>query len=186
MASTTPSLFSSLTRGAFAGVVGAAVLGLVQEKVEMPLTGRGESYAPAHFAHQLFGLEHHGGNADVLNWGSHLGFGTQWGVARALVARRGLHGIPALVTTFATVYPATVAVGTALDVYRPSEWTGEDWAIDVLDKLVMATVTGAVYQFLLAPRAKQQKQDQRRRRRHRAVTTSPTPSGPTPTTSWGR
>lgn len=186
MASRRPSLLSSLTRGALAGVAGAGLLGLFQEKVEMPVTGRGESYAPAHLARAALGLaRQHGGDREALNWGSHLALGSQWGIAHALAARRGLHGIPAIGAVFATVYASDLALAAALDVYHPREWTAEDWTVDLLDKLVMATVTGAVYQFLLAPRPKHQKQGKRGRRRRRAGETGPPPSGPTPTTSWG-
>ena len=49
----TASVPSFLGRGALAGLGGTVVMTAFQKLVEMPLTGRGDSYAPAAFAEKL-------------------------------------------------------------------------------------------------------------------------------------
>ncbi len=41
---------AAIGRGVFAGVAGTAVMTAFQKFVEMPITGREESFAPANFA----------------------------------------------------------------------------------------------------------------------------------------
>ena len=45
-----------LGRGAAAGVAGTVVMTAFQKVVEMPITGRSDSYAPADFAEKVFRL----------------------------------------------------------------------------------------------------------------------------------
>ncbi len=51
MSITSPSAIApAVARGVLAGLAGTAVMTAFEKFVEMPLTGRGESYAPANFA----------------------------------------------------------------------------------------------------------------------------------------
>ncbi len=74
-----------------------------------------------------------------------------WGAAYGVAARAGLRGPRAVAAVFTTVYAGDVLLNTALGLYRPTQWSGKDWAIDVVDKLVQAAATGAVFDMFLDP-----------------------------------
>jgi hypothetical protein len=50
---TKPSLGTMIGRGVLAGVAGTVAMTAFQRLVEMPITGRNESYAPANFAEKV-------------------------------------------------------------------------------------------------------------------------------------
>jgi len=84
-----------LGRGAVAGVAGTVVMTAFQKVVEMLITGRSDSYAPADFAEKVFRLAPGTPAARRrLNNATHLALGTMWGAAYALAARAGLGGPP--------------------------------------------------------------------------------------------
>jgi len=141
-----------LGRGVVAGVAGTMVMTAFQKIVEMPITGREDSYAPAEFAEKVFGLAPETPAARWrLNSATHLALGTMWGAAYAVAARAGLRGPRAVAAVFATVYAGDVLLNTALGLYRPQDWSGEDWAVDVIDKLVQAAATGVIFERFLDP-----------------------------------
>ncbi|MDQ3164997.1 MAG: hypothetical protein M3Q17_02370 [Actinomycetota bacterium] len=122
-----------------------------QKLVEMPLTGRADSYAPATFAEKVLPV----GPATArgrtqLNYATHFALGTMWGAAYGVAARSGLSGQRAVAVVFGAVYTADVALNTALGLYKPWEWSASDWVIDVGEKLIQAAATGAVYDRLLS------------------------------------
>lgn len=137
-------LTTALGRGLAAGVAGTVVMTAFQRGVEMPLTGRPESYAPAQFAAKLLPVR----PSRTVNEVTHLALGTMWGTAYAVAASRGLRGAKAVATVFGVVYTTDVLLNTALGLYAPSSWSAQDWAVDVVDKLVQAAATGAVFEAL--------------------------------------
>ncbi len=46
---------------------------------------------------------------------------------------------------FAVVYTGDVFLNTALGLYQPSSWSKGELAVDVIDKLVQAEATGAIF-----------------------------------------
>ena len=139
-------------RGVVAGVAGTVVMTLFQRLVEMPLTGRGESFAPADFAEKVTPARATSpASRRRLNWATHFALGTMWGAARGMAALRDLHGQRAVHAVFGVVYVGDVAVNTALGLYRPLQWSAKDIVIDVVDKYVQAQATGAVFDRILAP-----------------------------------
>ncbi|MCA1672298.1 MAG: hypothetical protein LC799_08885, partial [Actinobacteria bacterium] len=64
-------------------------------------------------------------------------------------AHAGLRGQRAVAAVFAIVYTGDVLLNTALGLYEPSSWSRRDAAIDVLDKLVQAEATGAVFDHVI-------------------------------------
>ncbi len=154
MATARPPLAATLLRGAVAGVAGTVVMTGFQKFVEMPLTRRGDSYAPASLAEKVLPVQtgSHKGRKR-LNDGTHLALGVMWGAAYAVATHAGLRGQPAVATVFATVYSGDVALNTALGLYQPSTWSGRDWVIDVIDKLVQAEATAAVFDHVVGPKA---------------------------------
>ncbi|KGH44958.1 hypothetical protein IN07_20360 [Modestobacter caceresii] len=141
-----------IVRGVVAGVAGTVVMTAFQKLVEMPLTGRGDSYAPADFAEKVTPV--HPSSPEGrrrLNWVTHFALGTMWGAAYGMAAARGLRGQKAVNAVFGAVYVGDVALNTALGLYRPLQWSAKDVLVDVVDKYVQAQGTGAVFDRILAP-----------------------------------
>ncbi|MBA3330102.1 MAG: hypothetical protein H0T39_04365 [Actinobacteria bacterium] len=140
---------TTVGRGIVAGLVGTAVMTAFQKLVEMPITGRAESYAPASFAEKVLPIRRRsGGERRAVNYAAHFGIGTMWGVAFGLAERADLRGQRAVATVFGAVYTGDAILNTALGLYKPWRWSLQDWVIDVGDKLIQAEATGLVYQRL--------------------------------------
>jgi hypothetical protein len=146
------SLGANIGRGVLAGVAGTVVMTAFQKLVEMPITGRGDSYAPAEFAERLLpvhSMSSQGRNR--LNYAAHFFLGGMWGTAYGIVARAGLRGQKAVNTVFAVVYTGDVLLNTALGLHHSKQWSRQDWTIDIGDKYVQAQATGAVFDRFLDP-----------------------------------
>ena len=139
-------------RGVVAGIAGTVVMTAFQELVEMPVTGRPASSAPADFAQRVTPADPSTPQGRRrLNWGTHFALGTMWGAAHGVAAARGLRGQRAVNTVFAVVYAGDVALNTALGLYSPRRWSAKDLLVDVVDKYVQAQATGAVFERVLRP-----------------------------------
>ena len=144
---------AAVGRGVLAGLAGTVVMTLFQRLVEMPLTGRDDSYAPADFAEKVLPIQPTSDQQRRrLNDVTHFGLGTMWGAAYAVAAHAGLRGQRAVATVFAIVYTGDVLLNTALGLYEPSSWSRRDVAIDVLDKFVQAEATGVVFDHVVGRR----------------------------------
>lgn len=133
-------------------MAGTVVMTAFQTLVEMPLTGRADSYAPAAFAERV--LPVHPETAQGrwrLNYATHFALGAMWGSAYGLAALAGLRGKRAVAVVFGAVYTSDVLLNTALGLYQPSKWTRRDWAIDVGEKLIQAAATGVAFDRMLDP-----------------------------------
>lgn len=136
-----------LARGMAAGLAGTVVMTAFQKLVEMPITGRADSYAPADLAEKLLPLaKKRGSERNLRNYVTHFALGAGWGAARALVGRAGLSGQPAVAAVFGLMYPGDVAIVAGLNLDNPTEWSARDWAIDTVDKFVLALATGIAYE----------------------------------------
>lgn len=83
----TPGL---LGRGVLAGLAGTVGMTAFQKLVEMPITGRADSYAPAAFAEKVLRVHPQDDAARKrLNLVTHLALGTMWGAAYGVAARAG-------------------------------------------------------------------------------------------------
>ena len=123
-----------------------------QELVEMPITKRGTSYAPANFAEKV--LPVHPKTEEgrkKLNWITHFALGTMWGSAYGVAAHSGLRGTRGIAAVFTIVYAGDFLLNTALGLYKPRSWTRQDWTVDLVDKFVQAAATGVIYDNALAP-----------------------------------
>ncbi len=120
-----PPAAETVGRGVLAGLAGTVVMTAFQKLIEMPITGRDDSYAPADFAEKALSI--HPGSARSrkrLNYATHLALGTLWGAAYGVAAHRGLRGQQAVAAVFATVYSGDVGLNTALGLYEPRRWSG--------------------------------------------------------------
>ncbi|MDP9434648.1 MAG: hypothetical protein M3P93_05405 [Actinomycetota bacterium] len=141
-----------MSRAVVAGVAGTVVMTAFQKLVEMPISKRRDSYAPADFAETVLRVHPRSAAGRTrLNYTTHLALGTMWGAAYGLAARKGLRGQKAVNAVFAVVYTGDVLLNTALGLYQPSRWSSKDLLIDVVDKYVQAQATGVVFDRLLAP-----------------------------------
>ncbi|CAN5352183.1 hypothetical protein BH20ACT9_BH20ACT9_04330 [soil metagenome] len=141
-----PSLPSTIGRGTVAGLAGTVVMTTFQKLVEMPLTGRGESDAPARFAQKVLPIKTDSLSSHRrLNYVTHFVLGAMWGTAFGIAGRKGLRGQKAVNTVFATAYTGDVLLNTALGLYKPTSWSLKETVIDVVDKYVQAQATGAVF-----------------------------------------
>lgn len=146
MTSFASSRAPALGRGVLSGLAGTAVMTAFQKLVEMPLSGRGDSDAPAQFAERVLPIGRSTGQRRTqLNYVTHFALGTMWGAAHAVAASRGLRGQRAVAAAFVGVYTGDVLLNTALGLYEPLTWSPRDWVIDVVDKLVQAEATGFVF-----------------------------------------
>ena len=147
-----PGTTALVGRGMLASVAGTAVMTAFQKLVEMPLTGRGDSYAPADFAEAVLPVRVTSPRARKrLNNVTHFALGGMTGAAYGIAASAGLRGQKAVNAVFVTVFTSDVLLNTALGLYRPLQWSAKDWAVDVVDKYVQAQATGLVFDRFLDP-----------------------------------
>ncbi len=142
---------ASLGLGVVSGLAGVTVMTAWQKLVEMPITGREDSFEPANLLMRVLPIAPKRGAAKRrLNYVAHFGVGLGWGAAHAAIARRtGLRGQRAVATVFGTLWPGDVTTTVALGLNPPPwRWSRQDLAIDLADKLVLAQATGAVYDRL--------------------------------------
>ena len=59
--------------------------------------------------------------------------------------RKGLRGQKAVNAVFGVVYTGDLILNTALGLYKPTQWSLQDWLVDVIDKYVQAQATGAIF-----------------------------------------
>jgi len=144
---------SAVPRGLFAGVVGTAVMTAFQKFVEMPLTGRADSYAPAAFAQHVLPVSPTSARGwSRLNYATHFALGGVWGTAYGVAAAMGFRGQTAVNAIFAVMYPGDVVLNMALGLYRPSTWTTQDWSVDLVEEYLQAQATGVLFDRVLDPR----------------------------------
>ena len=149
-----PSTTATMGRAVVAGVAGTAVMTAFQKFIEMPLTGREDSYAPAQFAQRILPVHLGSDRArERLNYVTHFSLGAMWGTAHGIAALKGLRGQKAVNTVFATVYTGDVLLNTALGLYEPTQWSLQDVLVDVIDKYVQAQATGFIFDRFLGPDA---------------------------------
>jgi hypothetical protein len=140
---------SAVGRGLFAGLIGTAAMTVVQ-LVEMKLTGRAPSTAPADAAAKVLGLEPRG-PAERTRFSNlvHVGYGTGWGAVRGLLGITGLAPWLATVLHFVLVWGTALALLPALGVAPPVRtWGPKSIVLDAAYHVVYAVVTGLTYQYI--------------------------------------
>ena len=70
-----------LGRSVVVGVAGTVVMTVFQKLVEMPLTGRPDSYAPAELIEKVFRVHPEGPARRRIKNATHLAVGSMWGAA---------------------------------------------------------------------------------------------------------
>ena len=138
-------------RGIVAGVVGTAAM-TAAEKLEQMVTGRPNSYVPAHTLERLLRLPEKPDDQRLgMNWAMHWGQGVLLGAVRGLMAERGLRG-PVGSFGFMNLRllnDQTLENATGVGA-PPWTWPVDEQAIDLLHKAIYAFATGAVADRLVA------------------------------------
>ncbi len=139
----------SIGRGVAAGLAGSVVMTAFQRFVEMPLSGRAESYQPAELVEKISGARPGEPNRRRLNYAAHFGVGAAWGAAHGVAARAGGGATRTVAAVFGVLWPADVTSMSLLGLGEPPwRWSRRELAVDVADKLVLAVATGAAYEAL--------------------------------------
>ena len=145
-----PRLAEAIGKGLVAGFAGTAAMTL-SSTLEMKLRGRAASSAPADATAKVLGIASFADDAAKARFGTlvHWGYGTGWGVVRALLGLAGLTPAQATAAHLAAVWGNEAAMLPALDVAPPFwTWGAEEVAIDVLHHVVYAAATGLAYELL--------------------------------------
>lgn len=143
-------IWKIIGKGIVAGLAGVAAM-TVAEKLEQLITRRPNSYVPAHTLEKLLGLPRKPDRERlVLNHVMHWGQGIFAGVARALMASRGIRGPFAsfMFTGMRLTLDQTLENATKVGA-PPWTWPVNEQIIDVMHKAVYAFTTGAVVDRLL-------------------------------------
>jgi hypothetical protein len=150
-----------LARGLLAGLTGVAAMTLA-EKLEQAITGRPNSYVPAHTLEALLGLPHKPDEERLgMNWAMHWGQGIALGAVRALMAQHGIRG-PAASFMFLNlrllndqILENATGVGAP-----PWTWPVDEQVVDILHKAIYAYATGAAADRLVtAPEGQERVKD---------------------------
>ncbi len=143
-------LTRALGNGIVAGFAGTAAM-TVSSTVEAKLRGRAFSDAPARATTKLLGITEFEDARAKARFSdlSHWGYGTSWGIARALLGEFGLGSKRATPAHFAAVWGSALVTLPALEVAPPVVfWKKQEIALDVFHHLVYAAATGFVYDRL--------------------------------------
>lgn len=140
----------SALRGLLAGAAGVAVMTLA-EKAEQAITGRPNSYVPAHTLERLLRQPRKPDEERLgMNWTMHWGQGILLGAVRGLMAEAGVRG-PAgsfLYLNLRLLNDQSLENLTGVGA-PPWTWPVDEQVIDLLEKGVYAFVTGIVADRLI-------------------------------------
>jgi hypothetical protein len=139
-----------LVSGLLAGAAGVTAMTLA-EKLEQVLTGRPNSYVPAHTLERLLKRQARPDRERLgLNWAMHWGQGILLGVVRAAMARRGIRGPfgSFLFLNLRLLNDQTLENATGVGA-PPWTWPRDEQVIDLLHKTAYAFATGAVADLLV-------------------------------------
>lgn len=142
------TLAGTMGKGLVAGAAGTVAM-TVSSMLEMKARGREQSTAPAKAAEKVLGVEPKGEEEEQrLNMLVHLGYGTAWGIPRALL---GLVASPPIATAihFLAVWGTALGMLPGLGVAPPpKEWGAKEVAIDAWHHAVYAVGTAVALAWI--------------------------------------
>jgi len=147
---TADKLARAIGKGVVAGLAGTAAMTL-SSTIEAKLRGRAFSDAPARATAKVLGIAEFEDARAKSRFSdlSHWGYGTGWGIARAIMREFGLSSRAATPAHFAAVWGSAALMLPALEIAPPLVfWGAEEVAIDLFHHAVYATATGAAYELL--------------------------------------
>lgn len=131
--------------GMLADLAGTVAMTL-SEKAEQAITGRPNSYIPAHVMERILGREtKRDKERRWLNWVAHWGLGTVPAALRGVMAEGGMRGPMADAMFFASRLTTDETMENVTGVGKPPwSWPVKLASIDMLHKAVYAFATGMV------------------------------------------
>lgn len=139
------ALGAAIGKGLIAGLAGTVAI-TISQAIEMKITQRKASKAPARAVEKLFDIGPDPGTEDHLSKKVHWTYGTCWGTARGILSLCGLNGFAATAAHFAAVYGTALTVETQLNIAPPlDEWEYKEFATGIIHHAVYAVVAGLVY-----------------------------------------
>jgi hypothetical protein len=143
-------LVGKIGRGLVAGAIGTAAM-TVSSTIEMKLRGREGSTAPADAAMKVLGIAgfcDDGAKSRFSN-AVHWGYGTSWGVPRALLDAAGLEPAAAAAAHGGALWASEQVMLPALGVAPPLwRWGAIEVAIDALHHAVYTVATNVAYEAM--------------------------------------
>lgn len=148
---TSAPLGRAAVRGVAAGLAGVAAM-TAAEKLEQRLTGRPNSYVPAHTLARTLGLSRPDADSWPRNMSMHWSNGVVLGAVRGVMAAANLRGpwAAAMHTPLRLTWDQTLENLAGVGA-PPWTWPRDELAIDVLHKAVFSLATGAVADALIEP-----------------------------------
>jgi hypothetical protein len=138
-------LGAAIGKGLIAGLAGTVAI-TISQMIEMKITKRKPSDAPAKAVEKTLHIEGTPGNKEEFSNEVHWVYGTSWGVMRGLLSMAGIRGFAATTLHMAAIWGTAVNIQPKLDIAPPlSEWEPKDIAIDLLHHAVYAIVAGLVF-----------------------------------------
>jgi hypothetical protein len=143
-------LAAKIGRGLVAGAIGTAAM-TVSSTIEQKLRERGSSTAPADAAMKVLGIDGFCDDSAKSRFSNlvHWGYGTGWGVPRALLDAAGLDSAAATAAHGGALWGSEQVMLPALGVAPPLwEWGAAEVAIDALHHVVYTAATSVAYEAL--------------------------------------
>lgn len=138
-------LGAAVGKGLIAGLAGTVAI-TISQMIEMKITNRKPSNAPADAVEKALHIEATPGNKEDFSNEVHWMYGTSWGVMRGLLSLAGITGFAATTLHLASIWGTAATIQPQLDIAPPlSEWDPKDIAIDIFHHAVYAIVAGLVY-----------------------------------------
>jgi hypothetical protein len=138
-------LGAAIGKGLIAGFAGTIAI-TASQLIEMRITKRKASQAPAKAVTKTLHIEATPGNKEEFSNEVHWVYGTSWGVMRGLLSMAGITGFAATSLHLASIWGTAVTIQPKLDIAPPlAEWEPKDIAIDILHHAVYAIFTGLVF-----------------------------------------
>ena len=136
---------AAVGKGLIAGLAGTLAM-TVSQMIEMKITKRKPSTAPAEAVKKTLDIEATPGNEKKFSNEVHYVYGTSWGVIRGLLSLVGITGFVATSVHLAAVWGTAITIEPKLKIAPPvTEWESKDIAIDIFHHVVYAVVAGIVF-----------------------------------------
>lgn len=138
-------LGAAIGKGLIAGLAGTVAI-TISQMIEMGITKRKASNAPAKAVEKALHIKATAGNKEEFSNEVHWVYGTSWGIMRGLLSIAGITGFAATSLHLASIWGTAATIQPKLDIAPPlSEWEPKDIAIDILHHAVYAIVAGLVF-----------------------------------------
>ena len=150
---------SAIGKGLIAGIAGTIAITIAQ-MIEMKITGREPSNAPAEVGGKVLGVKPRGAdrkkkgakksdkevNQEKFSQLMHWGYGTGWGVCRGLLSLANVKGPAASAIHFGAVWGTELVMIPSMTKSPPAtEWGAKVLSKDALLHLVYAIAAGATF-----------------------------------------